>query len=201
MEKYCRFPYPAGLDIYPLDYVSGNKEERDQHVALHFKIHQATELCRKLLQGSGPLADKDGNHLEPSELLAEISMITGYEFDLDRDILRQLNILLDLTDSMNAEEEGEYIANMGHLTFEGERMMFPKECFDELLTVPYERGYIYIPAGAETILRGNYGAGYMIPVNCSPHDYPYYGAHQRMIREYMKKHPGEIPEEWAEKYL
>ena len=60
------------------------------------------------------------------------------EFDLNKDIVRQLNILLDLTDSVNTEEESEYIGNMGHLTFEGERMIFPKACFDTVLRVPFE---------------------------------------------------------------
>ncbi len=200
-EEFYYFPYPAGLDIYPLDYVVGDPEERKAHRDLHYRIFQATELCRKLLRGSGPLSDKDGNHLEPAELLAEISMMTGYEFDLNKDIVRQLNILLDLTDSVNTEEESEYIGNMGHLTFEGERMIFPKACFDTVLRVPFETGYVNIPAGYETILKGNYGRNYMIPRKASPHDYPYYGQHQKVVREYLDKHPGAIPEEWIRQNL
>ncbi len=199
--EFYDFPYPAGLDIYPLDYIVSDAGERKAHRDLHYRIFQATELCRKLLKGSGPLSDKDGNHLEPSELLAEISMITGYEFDLSKDIIRQLNILLDLTDSLNSEEESGYIGNMGHLTFEGERMIFPKECFDTLLVVPFETGNIYIPSGYDTVLRGNYGVQYMVPRKASPHEYPYYGQHQRVVREYVARHPGEIPEEWIKKYL
>ncbi len=199
--EFCGFPFPAGIDLYPLDYVVGDQAERDSHKALHYKIQQATELCRKLLSGSGPLADKDGNHLEPSEVLAELSLVTGYEFDLNKDILRQLNVLMDLSDSMNTEEEAAFIANMGHLTFEGERMMFPKECFNNLLKVPFESGYVYIPEGHDRILQQNYGPNYMTPWIHSPHEYPYYAAHQRVVREYMDKHPGEIPKEWADRYL
>ena len=200
-SEFCGFPFPAGLDVYPLDYVVGDPAERKQHRDLHYKIYQATELCRKLLSGSGPLTDKDGNHLEPSEMLAEISMITGYEFDLEKDIIRQLNVLIDLSDSINSEEESEYLANMGHLTFEGEHMMFPKECFDSILKVPFESGYINIPSGYDEVLRHNYGEGYMIPRTGSPHEYPYYAQHQRVVREYVKKNPGVIPEDWIKKYL
>ena len=89
-EDFCGFPYPAGLDLYPLDFIVEDPDERKAHIDLHYKIQQATELCRKLLSGSGPLADKDGKHLEPAEVLAELSMITGYEFDLGKDIIRQL---------------------------------------------------------------------------------------------------------------
>ncbi len=200
-EEFCGFPFPAGLDIYPLDYVVGDEEERRAHTDLHYRIYQATELCRKIMNGAGPLTDRDGNRLEPSEVLSQISMITGYEFDPDRDILRQLNILLDLTDSMNTPEESRYIANIGHLTFEGEHMMFPKECFDDVFMVPFESGYIRIPSGYDTILGRNYGKNYYIPRRSSPHDYPYYSAHQKVVREYMEKHPGEIPDEWADRYL
>ena len=200
-EEFCGFPYPAGLDLYPLDFIVEDPDERKAHIDLHYKIQQATELCRKLLSGSGPLADKDGKHLEPAEVLAELSMITGYEFDLGKDIIRQLNVLMDLSDSINAREESAYMGNIGHITFEGERMMFPLECFDELFKVPYETGYVYIPKGYDEMLRRNYGASYMTPLIHSPHEYPYYSAHQKAVREFMAKHPGEIPESWAEKYL
>ena len=200
-KAFCLFPYPAGLDLYPLDFVSGDPSERKAHTDLHFKIYQATELCRKMLQGAGPQRDKDGNRLDPAEMIAEISMITGYEFDLEKDIIRQLNILIDLTDSMNTEEESEFVANMGHLTFEGEHMMFPKECFSETLKVPYENGYINIPCGYDEILKKNYSASYAIPVKSSPHDYPYYSIHQKLVREFMKKHPGQVDKAWADEFL
>ncbi len=200
-SQFCGFPFPAGLDIYPLDYVVGDPAERKEHRDLHYKIYQTTELCRKLLGGAGPLVDKDGKRLDPSEMIAEISMITGYEFDLNKDIIRQLNVLIDLTDSINTADESEFIANIGHLTFEGEHMMFPKECFNHAYEVPFESGRIYIPCGYEEILSRNYGSNYMIPVTASPHDYPYYAKHQKVVREYMKKNPGAVPDKWAEEYL
>ncbi len=201
LSEFCSFPYPAGLDLYPLDYIVEDPEERKAHKDLHYRIKQATELCRKILAGSGPLTDKDGNRLEPSQVLAEISMVTGYEFDLEKDIIRQLNILIDMTDSMNSEEEGRYIGNIGHITFEGDRMMFPRECFDKLLKVPFETGYVYIPVGYETMLKQNYGPGFMVPVIHSPHEYPYYSAHQKVMRELLKKHPDAVSDEWISKYL
>lgn len=201
LAQFCSFPYPAGLDVYPLDYIVEDSEERDAHKQLHYKIKQATELCRKILAGAGPLNDKDGNRLEPSQLLAEISVVTGYEFDLEKDIIRQLNILIDMTDSMNSEEDGKYIGNIGHITFEGDRMMFPKECFERLLTVPFETGYVYIPVGYDTLLRQNYGARYMIPVIHSPHEYPYYASHQKVMRKFLERHPDAVSDEWIRKYL
>ena len=199
--KFCGFPFPAGIDLYPMDYVVADEEERRIHKEIHFKIHQTTELCAKILGGAGSQRDKDGNHLEPSEMLAEVSMMTGYEFDLEKDILRQLNILLDMTDSINTYEESAYVANMGHLTFEEEKMMFPKECFDSALSVPFETGRVYIPEGYGTVLKQNFGPDFMKPVNRPSHDYPYYSSQQDIVREYIKKHPGEIPESWIQKYL
>ena len=199
--EFCGFPFPAGLDVYPLDYVVDDPEERKAHIDLHYKIQQATELCRKLLSGSGPLADKDGKHLEPSVVLAELSMITGYEFDLTKDIRRQLNILMDLSDSINTREEAAYLGNIGHITFEGERMMFPLDCFDELFIVPFETGYVYAPKGYDEILRRNYGQSYLTPNMHSPHDYPYYSSHQKAVRIFMEKHPDAVDKAWAEKYL
>ncbi len=201
LSAFCDFPFPAGIDLYPLDYVVGDEEERKLHKEIHYKIHQATELCAKIISGAGPQKDQYGNHLEPSEMLAQISMMTGYEFDLEKDIVRQLNILLDMTDSINTYEESEYVANMGHLTFESERMMFPKECFDSLLCVPFETGKIYIPVGYDRMLRQNFGKQYMTPINRPSHDYPYYSSQQQVVRDYISSHPGEIPDEWAEKYL
>ena len=176
-------------------------EERKAHKDLHYKIKQATELCRKILAGAGPLTDKDGNRLEPSQVLAEISMITGYEFDLNTDIIRQLNILIDMTDSMNSAEEGRYLGNIGHITFEGDRMMFPRECFDTSFMVPFETGHVYIPAGYETMLKQNYGPKFFVPKIHSPHEYPYYKTHQRVMRELIAKHPGAVSDEWIAKYL
>ena len=201
LEKYCDFPFPAGIDLYPLDYVVEDEEERRIHKEIHYTIHQTTELCAKILSGSGTQYDKDGNRLEPSEMLAKITMMTGYEFDLEKDIIRQLNVLLDMTDSMNTYEESAYAANMGHLTFDGEKMMFPKECFGDVLEVPFETGTIYIPAGYEIMLRQNFGPRYMVPLNRPSHDYPYYAAQQQVVRDYINMHPGEIPDEWIAKYL
>ena len=39
-EEFCSFPYPAGLDVYPLDYVVEDPEERKAHADLHYKIQQ-----------------------------------------------------------------------------------------------------------------------------------------------------------------
>ena len=79
------------------------------------------------------------------------------------------------------------------MVFDHTNMIFHKTAFSKRVEVPFENGSVYIPSDYDTVLRINYGAGYMTPDTGSPHDYPYYKMEERWVREYVIKNPDMAP--------
>lgn len=163
LKIHHQFPYPAGIDIFPLDYISRNSEEDDfqeQLMAIVTTVEHAYEK-------------EDIEWGEGTELVEQIEQLCAVQFDKERPIRQQLSILLDRLMSLYTYEDADYITQMP-LWKENHIYRFPKEYFDEAVYMPFENVMIPVPKYYDAILKTKYGDYMKMVKNGSSHDYPFY---------------------------
>ena len=115
--------------------------------------------------------------------------VTGVRIDKNGDVLLQLNNLAVNVASYTKGKDSDNVACMAHMVFDHNHMIFPKSAFSKTEEVPFETGSVYIPGDYDTVLKTNYGPGYLNPDTGSPHDYPYYKQQERLVRDYVIANP------------
>lgn len=171
------FPYAAGLDIFPFDYLSEDIEwEKTRQKKLN-KLWNIAEEIRAL--------DDDAAKEKYSELIENIS---GYSLSNQHTVF---NGLMRIMDQIFTECDGKkstrcafmryYMTNNDHI--------YPLDCYKEYITVPYETTDIRIPVGYNEILKLEYGAWYKINRKCAGHGYPYYSEMEQVLFDERKYIP------------
>lgn len=188
LSSHFGFPYAAGLDVYPLDYLPKDKETLDLITQVYaFCINTAFKYKSVYWTNyAAPIGNYEGIVLD--EAYESIRNVTGIGIDKNGDILKQLNSVAENLAAITKSKDSESVACMGHL-IQGHNLIFPKDAFKSRMSVPFESGTVYVPYGFNEVLSRNYGKGYITPANRSPHDYPYYKQQERWALDYVIKNP------------
>lgn len=193
LKSYYGFPYPIGIDLYPLDYVPGDPAEYDTVIDIYKYI---LAVCVKYKMENWPnfvTPDPAYGAIDLDEAYSTLENVTGFAVDKKGDVLAQLNNLAVTIASYTKGKDSDNVACMAHMVFDHKNLIFPKEAFAKRVEVPFEKGNIYIPADYNTILSINYGPNYMTPNTSVPHDYPYYKKQERWVRDYVIRDPEVAP--------
>ncbi len=175
MKKYSGLPFALGIDIFPLDFLSGNEEyekEREERVSL---VYDAVNEIAHF--GTDP-SDID-DHLK------KIEKTCGIELDRSGDILTQLRELLEKLFAEVDEKDAKYVT-LYPLWMKSHKYRFPKEYYERSVRMPFENTTVPVPVCYDAILRHKYGRGYMTPVRSGgAHEYPYYKEHVNVLKEHF----------------
>lgn len=140
-EEKGRFPFNQGvfIDIFPTDAVPDNEEERAKQRA-------DIRLWEKLLNVTVRYPANAYKSL-PKSILHAIASLIPYRF-----FIRQ-------KEKACTRYNGQGMKRVGLISFlaDDERLIFPAEAFDNVLTVPFEGITIDIPADYDTLLSHQYG--------------------------------------------
>ncbi len=172
LDEFHNCPYPAGIDIFPLDYVTNNKEEE--------------EIQKELVELVKTVADSNGQgYLKEQDLeglLALIENVCGQKIERDGNIKNQLYKLLTALYALYGEEDGDRIALIPqYLDWGGS--VYPKECYADSVQMPFDVVTMPVPMGYDEILTRKYG-DYMRNVRSGGgHNYPYFDAHDKFLKE------------------
>lgn len=171
LEKYHGFPYTAGLDVFPLDYISSNEEE-DQLQCELIRIVCSVRALVLDVKNKGDEATQ--SEIEEANMrIKQVEELCGIEISKDKNIEQQLLILAERLFGLYSENDADYITLMYKWVYAG-RYKIPKECYDREIRVPFENISIPVPCGYDEILKIKYG-DYMIPYKKGgSHDYPYF---------------------------
>lgn len=185
MSKFNGFPYSAGIDLYPLDYVPKSKKVFDSTTWI-FNYLILTAYTYKSLNWSNYPVPKIPK-IDINVAYQQIYKSTGVKINLKGDVLKQLNDIA--VKVATYAKSSDKVACMMHTAFNEKHMVFPVDAFKEPMPVPFEDRVIYIPNGYDEILTTNYGPNYMIPDKHIPHDYPYYKFEERWVMNYIIHNP------------
>ncbi len=178
LDKYHGFPFVAGIDIFPLDYVAKNAEEEAVRKNL---IHIVSGIQENIT---------DENQCEPEaiEYLKQIEQMCKVELDYSKSMKKQLALVLDDLYSLYTSDNSDEVVLMPYWCKEDSHL-YPKEYFLKSIDVPFETGTIKVPAAYDGVLQIEYG-DYMRESRAGGvHDYPYYEEQEQQLERLIGKLP------------
>lgn len=172
LEEWHGCPWIVGVDIFPLDVLPDNEEEKNALLAL-------TDALR-LMKRNLPALEAAGGGKVPEEEILGIEQVYGIKIDRQGNLGRQLAWARDKLAMSYLEESGRQIAC---LLYNVENKVFEGEWFEKPQYLPFENIGIPVPGNYDAVLRVVYG-DYRIPVrDGSMHEYPFYSGQKKMWME------------------
>ena len=180
LQKYHGFPYPASIDIFPLDYISPDEEEED-----------IRKIVAKAVYDSGS-AEKDENTTaeDLEEVIREVEELTGAEIDRNCSIRVQMYELAEQLYSLYGRDGAEEVALMYYWTKDNSHK-YDIRLFDNIIRIPFENLEIPVPARYDEVLKIEYGDYMRIVRGQAAHNYPAYSAYETQLENLIDS--GRIP--------
>ncbi len=190
LKKWNGCPFVTGLDIYPYYYIPRNPEEEKYIVDLLIRIDEVIGMNRQLMAGTGEggiVSDTNALGQAVALRLIELQRETGYEFNNERPIENQLEILYDQVCRITTKEDADYVARYDEYVKDRSRK-FPRDFFEYTVSKPFEYISVPVPIGYDAILNTRFGHDYIMPKQeKAAHDYPYYSKQFKDERYYQKE--------------
>ena len=175
MKKYSGLPFPMGIDIFPLDFISDDEDyerRREEKTSLIFGV--VNDLAKYDLDPA--VFEKD---------LVKIEKDCHTRINRKGDVLTQLRALLEKLFAQVDEKNAKYIT-LYPLWMGSHSYVFPASYYEHSIRMKFENTTIPVPTCYDGILRLKYGSSYMTPVRSGgAHEYPYYEDHVQVLREHF----------------
>lgn len=178
LKKYHGVPYVIGLDIFPLDYISDNKEDDELQSNVIVMISSIMNVIKSIQDNNVQLDEE--NLTQINMQLSQVENICGVTINREDDIVQQLNILIDRMCGIYRENEAEYITIM-LLWVGGKNYRFPKKYYDKAIRIPFENTTIPVPYAYDSILKKKYGDYMNLVHTWDSHDYPFFESQKKII--------------------
>lgn len=165
LDDHYQFPYPAGVDIFPMDFIPDDPDE----------LAGYKDLCTLLYTAMNPAGGFENLPMEEQAgLISAIEQATGYSFDSGRDLREQLYTVGDAVFSMYHREECSQVVEMGWWLSAGGHQ-YQKDWYEGSSGMQFENLMVPVPTDVDGHLKQEYGPVYMDPNRSFPaHNYPFY---------------------------
>ena len=178
LEKYHGYPYVAGLDIFWIDSLPEETEEK-AYIEKFTYVYSLIQTIRRSKSGEIQFTPKELEyHTRKVEELCQVSL------DRNKPIKQQLYELVETKVAPQYRDSGtKDVSNLPVWVLQtGYRL--PKSCFAGSVSMPFENMEIMVPAGYDELLRRKYGQDWMRPVRTGgSHGYPNYREQQKFLEE------------------
>lgn len=181
LERFHGCPFATGIDIFPLDYLPDEEEEREGEKTVFNLICNAVWMIKKEEK-----TEEDRNDLD--EALNVLEDFSGVHFSRELLETKEEKKLLSevyklgnrLCASYHEEDGSNVVVYMGYHM--NPTKVYKKEWFSDVIMQPFENVFIPVPVGYDEILKVTYG-NYQVRIqNGSCHDYPLYNKQLNYLR-------------------
>ena len=178
LEKYHGFPYSAGIDIFPLDFIAPDEDDDKYQREVIAIVNTLAKTIRGMQEDESLMTEEA--IADVKEDVKHIEKLCNITIDEDADLVQQLNILVDILCGLYTEDESEYITLMplwldvNGIWRDGERYRFPKDYYTKTVRLPFENTTIPVPYAYDKILKKKYGDYKQFVHEWGTHDYPFY---------------------------
>ena len=170
MKRYHGCPYVLGIDIFPLDYLSRDPEERTMHI----------ELVNIILGAIGNVTSPETTTEEREEYIANVEQLLHVTIDRKRSLKSALLSVVEKLSGIYGPEDSDEVTGIWRIIYQ-KNFIFPKEWFTDLLELPFETVTVPAPANYHEVLRLKMGDNYMTPIRQVTHNYPFYKRQEEII--------------------
>ena len=173
LNKFHGYPFRAGVDIFPLDYMCENRAEEEERM---FAAQMVFTLARR--------DDLETLNEEIVDYLDAIEEALGAHFDRNNQLRRQLFAMGEALFSMYRREESKHALLMP-FWLKDESHVYPLELYENTVMIPFENVRIPAPAMYNEVLKIEYGDYMKIVRSGSAHEYPYHDEYIKMLNDNM----------------
>lgn len=190
IKQFHGFPWRAGIDIFPIDYLPVDQADEEVMFALFRAAYMLAFDWNK----------DEMSEEEKIQSVRELEECCNMKLSQDKPYRQQLWMLADRIGAMYWDTHAEATeATMVYMAAKDLNFRFPVSCYKDAKRVPFENTTIPVPGGYEQILTVLYGEDYMTPKrDGAAHEYPFYKKQQKMLLEHYKKRGMEMPKELLE---
>lgn len=178
LKKYHGVPYSVGLDIFPLDYISRNREDDELQNDIIIMISSVKDIIKSIEDNKIQLDEENLKRINMQ--ISQIESVCGVTIKRDNKIVQQLNILIDRICGIYREDEADYLTIM--LLWVGNKnYKFPKDFYNKTIRISYENMTIPVPYAYDSILKKKYGDYMKLVHTWDSHDYPFFESQKKVI--------------------
>ena len=171
------FPYKVGVDVFPLDYLYPEEEREEARWKAINEIWDMSLYVNDLQE-----------RYSKEEIRKYVSAVAGYSLDASLPVEAGLSRVLEKLFSECKGEASDKVTLMPfYLT--NRNYVFSLKWYERTILLPFENGYIKVPAAYGDILKVKYGKWYVTRKYGGTHEYPYYAEQE----SFLLKHKGTAP--------
>ena len=170
IEKFHGYPFAAGIDIFPLDFVCPDKEEEENRKLLFKTIFE--------------LADSEYADTIDLETLTMLAESIGKKVDNNKSQKLQLYEWGEIVSSMYRREEAKDVCLMT-FWYRYNNHIYPMSLFEETVDIPFENINIQAPAGCDEVLKIEYGDYMKLVRTGGVHEYPHFEWQLQKVEEWL----------------
>lgn len=173
MNTYFGCPYVIGVDIYPLDHLPSNEDEKDLIISLV-----------KILM---PLTSKEVEiNDEYITTLAQLEQMLGIKADRSKNLRREVMKMISKVSQLYNDNINGDLAVVYAYGFDTARE-FKASSFSNTVMLPFETTQLPAPVGYDEILTKTFG-DYMVPLRSGQdHNYPFYKKQEEQLKKMQQK--------------
>lgn len=181
LRKFHGCPFAVGVDVFPLDTLPDNEEEREGQHAIFTLIGVTVGLIKQKERTE----EEEESLQEAFDTLADICGVTIQRewlgTEKNEDLLSSIYKLANQLCQCYREEDGEYLVM--YMDYANYGKMYKKEWFAETEYKPFEGFLVPVPAGYDEILKQIYGNYHVRVRSGTMHEYPLYNKQLKHLRE------------------
>lgn len=176
LSKFHGCPYVVGIDIFPVDNITEDKDRLDKQISgLRFLLKMVQSIPEE-----APYSD------DVLELMRKVENTFGIPIDYNNRLRHELKKIYDIVCAIYQNEKTEEVCSMIDFA-EGWDYHAKREWYEDICELPFENTTIPVPVGYDGLLRIKYGKDYMTPRNVgSSHNYPFYKSQIEELRLVME---------------
>ena len=177
LKRFHGFPFVAGVDVFPLDYISDDEEEMEIQKELIKIIYQIIKVS-----GKGRVCDETGRKSKGDK--ADRGIVQ-YTLKLGSCVANELLKVCDTLYSLYNENDSHTLTEYYYF-YENPQIQFPEEYFVQITEMDFEIMKMPVMKNYDEVLTILFG-DYMTPVwGTQEHDYPFYKKQQELLEAYLK---------------
>lgn len=195
LEQFHGCPFSVVIDIFPLDYLPRDEQERTVQETLFNLVGRIAQLAKNISKGNYDEKEPEVLQGVKEEISEGIQYLAeSFNIPINRSLLEEEQWFKlssemwkwgNVLTTMYGEEDGDYLVE--YLDYaRWKPKAFLKEWFDEVYSAKFENFMLPIPAGYDQALYTVYGEYWHYTPKTGQHDYPYYKGELKELRDYVR---------------
>lgn len=163
------FPYIAGVDIFPLDYLYSDEGVEEIRRNKAIQIWDLTQNMKDIRECGSE-----------AEIRKYVMEYTGYCLDSSMPMEAALLRILEKIFSECKDEASDKVTLMP-IYLNDKNRVYPVKWYEKIMMLPFEKSFIKVPAAYEKILEMEYGRWYLTNRKGGFHEYPFYSEQEDIL--------------------